>query len=304
MRPGFLQPERVPFVDVQVIPAPRPVVDVQLQPAAAPVSIETAAPPPSALSLDTPTSADVSVVQMFERLVCDPNASVEKCERMMALWERAEARRAAARFHEAMTAAQKAMRPIAADMDNPQTKSRYASYAKLDRALRPIYTTHGFALSFNTGEAPEPEMVRVLCKVTLGGHVEHYQADLPADGKGARGGDVMTRTHAAGSAMSYGMRYLLKMIFNVAVGEADDDGNRATAQPRDTRRPATPTQHPSGYLRWLATLRATAAQGTPALERVWYDAPKAFRQHLDATNLALRTELKAIAARVPVAKAS
>jgi len=29
--------------------------------------------------------------------------------------------------------------------------------------------------------------------------------------------------------MSYGMRYLLKMIFNVAVGEDDDDGNRASA---------------------------------------------------------------------------
>jgi hypothetical protein len=50
---------------------------------------------------------------------------------------------------------------------------------------------------------------------------------MPADGKGAKGGDVMTKTHAAGSAMSYGMRYLLKMIFNVAVGEDDDDGQAA-----------------------------------------------------------------------------
>jgi hypothetical protein len=31
--------------------------------------------------------------------------------------------------------------------------------------------------------------------------------------------------------MSYGMRYLLKMIFNVAVGEHDDDGRAATAGP-------------------------------------------------------------------------
>jgi hypothetical protein len=35
----------------------------------------------------------------------------------------------------------------------------------------------------------------------------------------------MTKTHATGAATSYGMRYLLKMIFNVAVGEDDDDGN-------------------------------------------------------------------------------
>lgn len=48
---------------------------------------------------------------------------------------------------------------------------------------------------------------------------------MPADGKGAKGGDVMTRTHATGAAATYGMRYLLKMIFNVAIGEDDNDGN-------------------------------------------------------------------------------
>jgi hypothetical protein len=51
---------------------------------------------------------------------------------------------------------------------------------------------------------------------------------MPADGKGAKGGDVMTKTHATGSAIQYGMRYLLKMIFNIAVGD-DDDGNAAGA---------------------------------------------------------------------------
>ena len=50
---------------------------------------------------------------------------------------------------------------------------------------------------------------------------------MPSDGKGAKGGDVMTKTHATGAAMSYGMRYLLKFIFNVAVGEDDTDGNGA-----------------------------------------------------------------------------
>ena len=35
----------------------------------------------------------------------------------------------------------------------------------------------------------------------------------------------MTKTHASGAAQQYGMRYLLKAIFNVAVGEDDRDGN-------------------------------------------------------------------------------
>ena len=37
----------------------------------------------------------------------------------------------------------------------------------------------------------------------------------------------MTKTHATGSAFTYGQRYLLKMIFNVATGELDDDGQKA-----------------------------------------------------------------------------
>ncbi len=52
---------------------------------------------------------------------------------------------------------------------------------------------------------------------------------MPADGKGAKGGDVMTKTHATGSAVSYGRRYLMGMIFNLAVISRDDDGNAASA---------------------------------------------------------------------------
>jgi hypothetical protein len=72
----------------------------------------------------------------------------------------------------------------------------------------------------------------VICNVShRAGHSERYQIDMASDGKGAKGGDVMTKTHATGSAMTYGMRYLLKMIFNVAVGD-DDDGVAANAGPR------------------------------------------------------------------------
>ena len=63
-----------------------------------------------------------------------------------------------------------------------------------------------------------------------GGGERTYHIDMPADGKGAKGGDVMTKTHAMGSAVQYGMRYLLKMIFNIAIGDDDDDGNAAGGQ--------------------------------------------------------------------------
>jgi len=180
----------------------------------------------------TPAVEPSSLLQVLERAASNPEVDVEKMERLMAMHERLLARDSEGAFNAAMTQAQQEMGRISADAENKQTRSKYATYAKLDKVLRPIYTRHGFALSFGTAEGAPPDFVRVLCHVSHnGGHSRTYHVDMPADGKGAKGGDVMTKTHATGSAMSYGMRYLLKMIFNVAIGETDDDGNGATLDP-------------------------------------------------------------------------
>lgn len=152
---------------------------------------------------------------------------VDKLERLIAFQERFRAEDARQVFNAALAACQSEIPRIAPDASNPQTRSKYASYAALDNAIRPVYTSHGFSLSFSTGSA-DAENVELVCTVAhSGGHTAVYRIPMPCDGKGAKGGDVMTRTHAMGSAMSYGMRYLLKMIFNIAVGEFDDDGNGA-----------------------------------------------------------------------------
>lgn len=171
-------------------------------------------------------SENTAMVSMFERMASDPNVDVDKLERLMQMRERAVEREAESEFNNAMSDVQARMRTIGADASNPQTRSKYASYHKLDSVLRPIYTGGGFSLSFDTGKDAPDGMVRVLCYVShKGGHSRTYHVDMPADGKGAKGGDVMTKTHAVGAGMSYGMRYLLKMVFNVAVGEDDVDGN-------------------------------------------------------------------------------
>ncbi len=154
---------------------------------------------------------------MIERAARDPAIDVDKLDRLLQMRERENARVAEQAFNAALADAQTEMQPVAADSDNPQTRSRYASYAALDRAVRPIFTKHGFGLSFTTEEAPSPEQARVVCDVChAGGHTRRYRIDMPVDGKGAKGGDVMTKPHAMGSGISYGMRYLLRMIFNLA----------------------------------------------------------------------------------------
>jgi len=177
---------------------------------------------PELMPVETVAPTPMSLLQM----ALQNNANIDTIERLVALQERMMAQDAVRDFNAAMNRAQTEMGRVARDMENPQTHSKYASYAALDREIRPIYTKEGLALSFNSGETPIPDHVRIICNVShSSGHTEPYFIDMPNDGKGAKGGDVMTKTHATGSATSYGRRYLLMMIFNISVGEGDNDGN-------------------------------------------------------------------------------
>lgn len=129
-------------------------------------------------------------------------------------------------FNQAMNRCQSRMKRISADMENPQTRSRYASYAQLDRTVRPIYTEEGFSLSFSDGDRIDPETLRIVCYLShSAGHTRILNKDMPVVTVGPQGKAVMTPTHATASAGSYAKRGLLKDIFNLAIGEDDDDGN-------------------------------------------------------------------------------
>ena len=181
-------------------------------------------------------------LSLIERAARDPQVDVDKMERLMQMQERVLARNAEQQFNDAMMQAQAQIGRIAADRENKQTHSWYTTYAALDRVVRPVYVEHGFSLSFDTEADASPDILRVVCYVShRGGHTRRYVVPMPADGKGAKGGDVMTKTHAAGSAMSYGQRYLLKLIFNVAIGidPDDDDGNAAAVETISEKQAAT-----------------------------------------------------------------
>jgi hypothetical protein len=228
-----------------------------------------------------------------QALAENPNVDVDKLERIIELQRKMLADQAKAEFNAAFSRAQSEMEPVKADAENPQTRSRYASYDALDRALRPIYTRYGFALSFGTEDGAPAEQVRVCCDLThVGGHASHRHLDMPADGKGAKGGDVMTKTHAVGSALSYGQRYLLKLVWNIAVTE-DDDGNAAGGRP-------TPAA-PPGYEDWLTDLTATADEGLPALEAAWKASKPQYRAYRTQHQKAAHEALKAKARKVETA---
>jgi len=174
-----------------------------------------------------PLPAVMTPMAMIDRALSS-GASPETLGKLMDLQERWEANQAKKIFDEAMKSAQAEMRPILVNAENRQTNSRYATYEALDAAIRPVYVRHGFSLMFNTADSPLPDHVRVVCEVSCGGHTTIPHVDMPADGKGAKGNDVMTKTHATGAALTYGRRYLLGMIFNLTITK-DDDGNSASS---------------------------------------------------------------------------
>lgn len=172
----------------------------------------------------------VNMLTMIYRATKDPDIDASKMMQLMEMAERFEDRQAQQAYNVAMIAAQEEMDPVRTDANNPQTRSKYATFAALDRAIRPIYSKHGFALSFDTGDGAPPDYLRVLVYVMhKSGHTKTHHMDMPADGKGAKGNDVMTKTHATGSAFTYGKRYLEGGVFNIIISDhADDDGNAAT----------------------------------------------------------------------------
>jgi len=130
-------------------------------------------------------------------------------------------------FNDALRRIQDKLQPIVKDKRNPDTNSPYASAEAVDKAIEDLLKEERMSLSFEPEPHPLPDMVRIVGILSLGAYSKRYPLDMPADGKGAKGGGVMSRTHATGSAITYGKRYLKNMIFNLRFKERDDDGNAA-----------------------------------------------------------------------------
>jgi hypothetical protein len=160
--------------------------------------------------------------------VRDASVDVAKLRELLEMRDRERARVAALAYRTAMSQCQAELEAVRSDAFNPQTRSKYATLANVDRVVRPVFTRHGLSVSFNTAETDKTDSVRVICTVAhIAGHTENFFLDMPTDGKGIKGNAMMTATHSLASAISYSRRYLLCMAFGVAISNEDDDGNAA-----------------------------------------------------------------------------
>jgi hypothetical protein len=181
----------------------------------APVTVEAAAEP----------AVSDSLLNFVARAMTNPKINADKLEALLRMQRQIVADDAKLRFNRAMSAAQAEMTPVVRDARNSQTNSRYASLDAIDAAIRPIYTRHGFCLSFNS-EPIEHAGIRIVCEVSHeAGHSRTYQLESALDTIGPLGKANKTPLHGLGSAVSYLRRYLTGMIFHVVLTNEDTDGN-------------------------------------------------------------------------------
>lgn len=168
------------------------------------------------------------LLDLIEKVVTNPEISVEKVEALWKMQQQIEDRRAEQEFDAAMISAQADIQALAWDKLNLTNQSRNVSYPKIDKMLRPVREKYGFTQSYDTEPGPSPDIVLACCDVAhKGGHRRRFRLPMPIDPNGPKGGGVMTKPQAVSSGMSYSMRNLAKMIWNIPmlVDKEDTDGN-------------------------------------------------------------------------------
>ncbi len=155
----------------------------------------------------------------------DAGRSADEIGKLVELARSMQQDKARTEFNAAMNHCQAEMPLIVKDKAHTNAKApiRYAALENVQRICKPVYTKHGFSLSFSTEDSPLAGHTRIVAVVRhLAGHSEKHQADIPLDNTGARGG-AMNAPQASGSTLSYGQRYLTKLIFNLTVADEDND---------------------------------------------------------------------------------
>lgn len=170
-------------------------------------------------------------LSMIERAARDPLVDVSKMERMFEMRERVMKADAIQAFNAAFVEVKRKVGPVVRNLKNDQTRSKYADLFAIADVLDPVMTEFGFAPTFGTAESPKPGFYRITGTLMhSAGHSKDYFADIPIDDAGLKGNANKTATHAFGSTLTYGRRYLKVAMFDLAT--TDNDGNRPA--PRET----------------------------------------------------------------------
>ncbi len=174
-----------------------------------------------------------AVLSMIERVAVNPDADIDKLERMIALQERILNRNAEQAFASDFAAMQAELPRIARNgcieikKDNRVIQStKFAKLEDINDGVRPILQRYGFGASFSIEQGPSGITVTAKLLHRLG-HSEKTSLTLPIDTSGSK-----NNVQGNGSTISYGKRYTLSAILNISTGD-DLDGHTPPEDPQE-----------------------------------------------------------------------
>ena len=195
------------------------------------------------------------MIAVISQAAANPDVDPSKMQQILDIQMTIMDRNAKQAFAASMAACQKEMPNIVRDAENTQTNSTYAKHEAICKAIKPIYTAHGFSLSFHEGKADHDNEIRTICDVEHSqGFSKQYHIDLPLDNVGIQGKVNKTGVHGKASTFSYSRRYLTMMIFDLATYD-DNDANFAELitedQAQALRKEAQDAEVYTAFMNWV-----------------------------------------------------
>ncbi len=175
-----------------------------------------------------------ATLALISRAARDPDVDVDKMRELLQLKkdhekdlreQRAEEARMA--YQRDMIDAQAEMEPVARTADNKQTTSKYAKLEHISKVIKPVYSKHGFALTYTSPKALENgTMIIGVWVMHRAGHKEYHELPGQIETTGFKGNANMTGLQGLGKLISYLRRYLTCMVFDVILYNEDTDGQQ------------------------------------------------------------------------------
>ena len=175
-------------------------------------------------ALEVPQGAEPSMAMLLKTAI-QSGLDPEGMEKLVALHERMEAKKAERAFFDALQAFQQECPAIRKTQDVP-TKSggRGYSFAPFDqvvRSIKPYLAKHGLSFKHDTPEIPKEGYLVVQVTIShVGGH--HEISSFPVEiGTGTQ---LMSKAQVVSAAISFGRRNALIQGLGLVTTGEDDDG--------------------------------------------------------------------------------
>lgn len=177
----------------------------------------------------SPQTHPLAPLQLLDRMI-ERGTDAEQLGKMMDLVKSWQADRAKESYAAAMAACQAEMPAVEKTLQNKQKGNFYAPWPEVVRHCRPVLNKHGFSFSFSQDAEPcaDGRHHMILDIHHAAGHAERKHGFYRLDGKGAKGGDVMSDIQGDVSTHTYAQRDMFRMAFGLELADKDHDGNAPT----------------------------------------------------------------------------